>query len=122
MLVHCFACDYRLYGVVVAWGDVLLKDDERRRRRQDDGMRTPEEIIASMNNMLPPPYSRMLESTIYTAAVWNSPGAVPDDFVVGNGSVTKGPDGRNYTNARLREGTRYGIFNYIRLVSDNPVS
>ena len=47
--------------------------------------------------------------TIYTAAVWSSAATVPDDFIVSIGSVTMGPDDRNYTNARLREGMRKGM-------------
>ena len=122
-LVHCLAHNCRVYAVIVVWGDLLVKDDDaQRRRRQNNDLSSPKDIIASMNNMLPPPYSRMLNSTIYTAAVWNSAAAVPDDFLVGNGSVTMGSDGKNYTNARLREGTRYGVFNFIQLESDIPVS
>ena len=110
-----------MYAVIVAWG-ALIRDDARRRRRQNDNLRSPRDIIADMNNILPPPYSPMLDTTIYTAAVWSSSAAVPDDFIVGNGSVTMGPNGTNYTNARLQEGTRYGVFNFIQLESDIPVS
>ena len=111
-----------MYAVIVAWGELLVKDDNARRKRRQDDLNSPRDIIANMGNTLPPPYSDMLDSTIYTAAVWNSAAAVPDDFIVGNGSVTMGSDGMNYTNARLREGTRYGVFNFIQLESDVPVS
>ena len=96
--------------------------DTVRRRCQDDMLRSPRDIIASMNNELPPPFPPMPDMTIYTAALWSSSAAVPDDFIVGNGSVTMGPDGTNYTNGRLNEGTRYGMFDYIRLESDILVS
>ena len=120
-LVHCCVCAYSIYAVIVAWGD-LLRVDSRRRHRQDSNLRSPCDIIADMNNELSPPYPPMPGMTIYIAAVWNNAADVPDDFIVGNGSVIMGPDGRNYTNARLREGTRYGVFEYIRLESDVPVS
>ena len=115
----CYA--YSVYAVIVAWG-ALIRDDARRRRRQNDDLRSPRDIIADMNNTLPPPYPPLPGMTIYTAALWSSAAAVPDDFIVGNGSVTMGPDGKNYTNARLQEGTRYGVFNFIQLESDIPVS
>ena len=107
--------------MVVAWGD-LLREDTRRRRRQDDMLRSPRDIITSMNNELPPPFPPMPGMTIYTAAVWNSAADVPDVFIVGSGLITVGPDGMNYTNERLNEGTRYGVFEYIRLESDILVS
>ena len=100
----------------------LLSVDARCRHCQDDMLRSPKDIIASMNNTLPPPYSPMLDTTIYTAAVWNSAASVPDDFIVGDGSVTMRFNGRFYPNERLREGTRYGVFNFIQLESDIPVS
>ena len=118
-LIHC--CVYRLYAVIVAWGD-LLRDDARRRRRQDDMLRSPRDIIASMNNELPPPFPPMPGMTIYTTVVWSRAAAVPDVFTVGSGSVTMGPDGTSYTNGRLNEGIRYGVFVYIRLESDILVS
>ena len=111
---------YRLYAVVVAWGDTL-RDDARRRRRQETNDRSPRDIIESMDGQLPPPYPGEDGSMIYTAAVWINADDVPDIFVVGAGSVTTGPDGTNYTNGRLAEGTRYGVFYYIELESDNPV-
>ena len=120
-LIHCCVCVYRLYAVIVAWGD-LLRDDARRRRRQDDMLHSPHDIIASMNNTLPPPFPPMPGMTIYTTAVWNNAADVPDVFIVGNGSVTMGSDGTSYTNARLNEGTTYGVFEYIRLESDILVS
>ena len=112
---------YRVYAVIVVWGDTLRKD-ARRRRRQENNNRSPSEIIASMGGQLPPPYPGEEGNMIYTAAVWNKADDVPDMFVVGVGSVTTGPDGKNYTNGRLAEGTRYGVFNYIQLESDIPVS
>ena len=120
-LIHCCVCVYRLYAVIVVWGD-LLRDDARRRRRQDDMLHSPHDIIASMNNTLPPPFPPMPGMTIYTTAVWSRVTDVPDVFIVGNESVTMGPDGTSYTNARLNEGTRYGVFIYIRLESDILVS
>ena len=75
-----------------------------------------------MNNELPPPFPPMPGMTIYTAAVWNNAADVPDEFTVGNGSVTVGPDGTSYTNGGLNEGTTYGVFEYIRLESDVVVS
>ena len=119
--VYCCVYAYSVYAVIVAWG-ALIRDNAQRRRRQDDNLRSPRDIIADMNNTLPPPYPPMPGMTIYTAALWSSAAAVPDDFIVGNGSVTMGPDGKNYTNARLQEGTRYGVFNFIQLESDIPVS
>ena len=116
-----FAHDYSVYAVIVVWGELLVKDDNTRRRRRQNDLSSPKDIIEDMDNMLPPPYS-MRDSTIYTAAVWNSAAVVPDDFIVGNGSVTMGPNGMNYTNARLMESTRYGVFNFIQLESDIPVS
>ena len=117
-LSHCCVCVYRLYAVVVVWGD-LLRDNAR---RQDDELRSPRDIIVSMNNTLPPPFPPMPGMTIYTTAVWSRAADVPDVFIVGSGSVTMGPDGTNYTNARLNEGTTYGVFVYIRLESDILVS
>ena len=96
--------------------------DTGRRRRQDDMLRSPRDIIATMNNELPPPFPPMSAMTIYTAAVWNNAADVPHVFVVGNGSVTMGPDGTIYINGRLNEGTTYGVFVYIRLESDILVS
>ena len=56
-------------------------------------------------------------TTIYTAAVWSGAAAVPDDLIINGGSVTMGPDDRNYTSVRLREGMhkRYEVFNFIHL-------
>ena len=96
--------------------------DTGRRRRQDDMLRSPRDIIATMNNELPPPFPPMPGMTIYTAAVWINAADVPHVFVVGNGSVTMGPDETIYINGRLNEGTRYGVFDYIRLESDILVS
>ena len=96
--------------------------DTGRRRRQDDMLRSPRDIIATMNNELPPPFPPMPGMTIYTAAVWNNPADVPHVFVVGNGSVTMGPNGTIYINGMLNEGTTYGVFDYIRLESDILVS
>ena len=103
-------------------GDLLRSNDNSRRRRRQNELRTPREIINSMNGTLPAPYNPMDPQDIYTAAVWNKAEDVPLMFLVGNGSRTVGPDGRVYENAPLAEGTEYGVFNYIRLESDNAVS
>ena len=112
-----FLCVYRIYAVIVVTGTLLRGDNAPRGRRQT---RSPSDIIADMNNELSPPY--MDGADIYTAAVWTNPHDVPDVLVVGAGSSTTGPDGRRYVNEPLSEGTEYGVFYYIRLKSDVPVS
>jgi len=102
ILLHNSVFAYSLYAVVVVLQNNL------------DG--TPRQIIQNMNNALPPPYSSM--SDIYTAAVWTKPEDVPQVFVVGDESTSRGPNGVEYINERLKEGTQYGVFYYIELESD----
>ena len=115
---------YRVYAVIVVTGDLLRTNDNsaRRRRQNDNTLRSPSDIINDMGGVLPEPYNVTNPMDIYTAAVWNRAEDVPEMFIVGNGSMTRGPDGRVYVNAELAEGTEYGVFNYIRLESDNAVS
>ena len=91
-----------VYGVVVVSGDEINN--------------TPRDIITGNNGQLPPPYPG--RDGIYTAAVWNNKEDVPLEFIVGEGESTVGPDGTEYVNRRLSEGTSYGVFHYARLQSD----
>jgi len=68
------------------------------------------------DDQLPPPYPG--RDGIYTAAVWNNIEDVPLTFVVGDGETTVSPDGTEYFNSRLSEGTTYGVFYFTRLQSD----
>ena len=112
-----------MYAVIVVTGNLLrINDNSRRRRRNDNALRSPREIIRDLGDVLPDPYDPMNPMDIYTAGVWNRAEDVPAMFIVGNGSRTTGPDGTVYENTALAEGTEYGVFNYIRLESDNEVS
>ena len=104
---------FSLYAVVV----VLIRDNKV------DTNDLPRNLIANRNNELPPPYDRMSNNNdVYTAAVWNRPGDVKTNFTLGDGTMTRGPDGsggtRDYVNERLMSGQLYGAFYYIRLESD----
>ena len=82
----------------------------------DEINNTPRSIITENNDQLPPPYPG--RDGVYTAAVWNNIEDVPLTFVVGGGETTISSDGIEYFNSRLSESTEYGVFHYVRLVSD----
>ena len=109
-----------MYAVIVVTGDELRAP--RARRNTDDQQRSPREIIRENGDRLPGPYNSANNTELYSAAVWTNPADVPDIFVVGSETTTRGPDGTLYVNAELAEGTEYGVFNYIRLESDDGVS
>ena len=81
---------------------------------------SPTQIINSIGGNLPPPYPG--QGGIYTAAVYTRSEDVPTIFVLGDNTITRGPDGTAYTNRRLNENTVYGVFEYIRLQSDTGVA
>ena len=111
---------YRVYAVVVVTGALLRMPLAR--RNTDDSTRSPRDIIRDIGGVLPAPYNPVNPNDLYTAVVWTNSDDIPDMFVVGSGSTTRGPDGTEYDNVELSEGTEYGVFNYIRLESDNGVS
>ena len=80
----------------------------------------PVDIINVNDGSLPLPYPG--QGGLYTAAVYTRPEDIPTIFVVGNDMITRGPGGREYVNRRLNENNMYGVFNYIRLQSDNGVA
>ena len=118
--VYKLSSYYRVYAVIVVTGDLLMAT--RARRNTDDSLRSPRDIIRDNGDRLPDPYNPNDPMDLYTAAVWTNPADVPDIFVVGSDTTTRGPDGREYFNAELAEGTEYGVFDYIRLESDDEVS
>ena len=109
-----------MYAVIVVTGDELRRAP-RARRNTDNPLRSPSDIINDNNGEFPGPYDADNPMDLYTTAVWTNPDDVPLMFVVGNGSITTGPDGTVYVNAELDEGTEYGVFDYIRLESDDGV-
>ena len=84
---------------------------------QVDNNNLPKDIIGESSDP-PPPYNRMTNREVYTAAVWTRPQDVQTNFTLGDGSTTMGPDGMLYVNQRLLSGRLYGVFYYIRLDSD----
>ena len=100
-------------------GDLLRAP--RVRRNTDNPLSSPRDIIRNNGDVLPDPYDPENPMDLYTAAVWTNPDEVPVMFVVGSGSTTT-VNGVEYVNTELAEGTEYGVFNYIRLESDDGVS
>ena len=92
------------------------------RHNTDDSLRSPRDIIRDIGNVLPAPYDPVNPKDLYTAAIWTNSDDIPDVFVVGSGSTTRGPNDTEYDNVELSKGTEYGVFNYIKLKSDDGVS
>ena len=112
--------NYRVYAVIVVTGALLRTPLAR--RNTDGSLRSPRDIIGDIGDSLPAPYDPVGPKDLYTAAIWTNSDDIPDVFVVGSGSTTRGPDGTEYVNVKLSDGTEYGVFNYIRLESDDGVS
>ena len=116
----CVMLTVHMQWVIVVWGD-LLRVGTQCRHHQDDMLHNPCDIIFNINNTLPPPFPPMLDTTQLQCRIVLLL-YLMIDFMVHSRLVTMGSNGRNYINARLREGMRYGVFNFIQLESDVAVS